>query len=110
MAHAKRQVNKLRYRYPFTSIVDARYTFIEEMATVFRNMNTSLKPSPTRVMILTNDTSEALTLQGILSITKIILEKGANYVLTRTFQSDRLEGEFGIYRQQSGGNQYISVE
>ena len=97
-------------RYPFTSIVDPRYTFIEEMATEFRNMNTSLTPYPKRVMTLTNDTSEALylTLQGIVSITKILLEKGANYVLT--FQSDRLEGEFGIYRQQSGDNQYISVE
>ena len=99
-------------RYPFTSIVDLRYIFIEEMATEFRNMNTFLTPYPTLVMTLTNDTSEAryLTLQGIVSITIILLEKGANYVLTGTFQSDRLEGEFGIYRQQSGGNQYISVE
>ena len=70
-------------RYPFTTgIVDPRYTFIEEMATEFRNMKTSLTPYPTRVMTLTNDTSKALylTLQGIVSITKILLEKGANYV------------------------------
>ena len=38
-----------------------------------------------------------------MSITKILLEKGANYVLTGTFQSDRLESEFG--RQQSRVNQ-----
>ena len=32
------------------------------------------------------------------------------YVLTGHIQSDRLEAEFGIYRQQSGGNYNISVQ
>ena len=32
-----------------------------------------------------------------------------SYVLTAELQSDRLEGEFGIYRQLSGGNFHISV-
>ena len=32
------------------------------------------------------------------------------YVLTGHLQSDRIEAEFGIYRQQSGGNYNISVQ
>ena len=32
------------------------------------------------------------------------------YVLTGESQSDRIEGGFGVYRQQSGGNYYISVQ
>ena len=35
---------------------------------------------------------------------------GWTYVLPGKIQSDRLEGKFGIYRQASGGNYYISVE
>ena len=31
-------------------------------------------------------------------------------VITLFSQSDRLEAEFGIYRQQSGGNFHISVQ
>ena len=31
------------------------------------------------------------------------------YVLTVELQSDRLEGEFGIYRQSSWGNYHISA-
>ena len=30
--------------------------------------------------------------------------------MTGEYQSDRLEGEFGIYRQLNGGNYYMSVE
>ena len=30
--------------------------------------------------------------------------------MTGNYQSDRLEGEFGIYRQLNGGNYYMSAE
>ena len=33
---------------------------------------------------------------------------GFDYVLLREFQSDRIEGEFGIYRQSTGGNMFSS--
>ena len=39
-----------------------------------------------------------------------MLRFGCSYVLPGKIQSDRLEGEFGIYRGSSGGNYYISVE
>ena len=38
-----------------------------------------------------------LTLQGIIGMIKL-LSKGFGYVLPSAFQSDKLEGEFGIYR------------
>ena len=63
-------------------------------------------------MCLTEDTSYALhlTLKGIVALIKLLLTKGFTYVLPGIFQSDRLEGEFGIYRQSAGGNYYISVQ
>ena len=58
-----------------------------------------------RVMCLTTDTSNALhlTLNGLVSLIKFLLKNGFSYVLPGNFQSDRLEGESGIYRQSAGG-------
>ena len=62
--------------------------------------------------MLTVDTSNALfiTLTGISGLIKLLLSKGFNYVLPGTFQSDRLEGEFGVFRQSAGGCYYISFQ
>ena len=61
---------------------------------------------------MTSETANALhqTFHGIVDITKTMLRSGYPYVLPGKIQSDRLEGEFGIYRGSSGGNYYISVE
>ena len=61
---------------------------------------------------LTVDTSNALfiRLTGISALIKLLLSKGFNYVLPGTFQSDRLEGEFGVFRQSAGGCYYISFQ
>ena len=37
------------------------------------------------------------------------MKKGFQYVLTALFQSDPLEKRFGIYRQMSGSNYFVSV-
>ena len=37
-------------------------------------------------------------------------EKHFEYLLLGHFQSDSIEGEFGVFRQASGGNYYISYE
>ena len=65
-----------------------------------------------RVMCLTVDTSEALfiTLNGISALIKLLLSKGFSYVLPGSYQSDRLEGEFGIFRQSAGGCYYKSFQ
>ena len=61
---------------------------------------------------LTGDTSNALhvTLLGMVDLIKTLLQHGHKYVLPGKIQSDRVEGEFGIYRQNSGGNYFISVD
>ena len=38
------------------------------------------------------------------------MRKNFSYVLLGHFQSDRIEGEFGVFRQSSVGNYYISYE
>ena len=101
-----------RNREPFKSLEDERYKFISDMADRFKEMDVSLSKYPGRIMCLTVDTSNAIyvTLKGIVALIKLLLTKGFSYVLPGTFQSDRLEGEFGIYRQSSGGCYYISVQ
>ena len=65
-----------------------------------------------QVMCLTFDTSNALNapLIRLVSLIKLLLNHGFSYVLPENFQSDRLEGEFGIYRKSSGGCYYISLQ
>ena len=61
-------------------------------------------------MTLTADTSQALiiTLKGLVSLIKHLLEKGLPYVMPGEMQSDRLEGESGAFRQMNGANYYMS--
>ena len=66
-----------------------------------------------RVRSLTDDTRTALhmTLHGLVDMAKMFLvEKNILYNLFGQFQSDPIEGEFGVYRQDSGGNYYICYE
>ena len=81
------------------------------MVDKFKEMDTSLSQYNTRVMCLTVDTSNALGVTlGLIALIKLLLSKGFKYVLPGTFQSDRLEGEFGVYRQSAGGCSYISLQ
>ncbi|XP_065659062.1 uncharacterized protein LOC136083583 [Hydra vulgaris] len=50
------------------------------------------------------------TLQGLVELIKKLLSEDHRYVRPGIFQTDRLKGEFGIYRQLSGGNYFISEE
>ena len=101
-------------RESFSCVHDTRLTFIQDieqdMATMFKQMETSSASTHTRVMGLTCDTGNALhvTLNGLAALIPELLTK-MRYVLTAELQSDRLEGEFGIYRQSSGGNYHISA-
>ena len=101
-----------RNREPFRTLEDERYKFINDMADKFKEMDASLSKYSGRIMCLTVDTSNALyvTLQGIVALIKLLLTKGFSYVLPGTFQSDRIEGEFGIYKQSLGGCYYISTQ
>ena len=66
-----------------------------------------------RLKSLTYETRDALTqtLKGLVELSHVLLEdKTMRYILLGFFQSDRLEGEFGVYRQMSGGCYYVAVE
>ena len=65
-----------------------------------------------RVRGLTADKSNALhlTLNGFVQLIKTLVLSHFKYVMPGTIQSDRLEGEFGIYRKPSGGNYTKSAE
>ena len=97
---------------PFNSLNDKRFDFLRSLARMFKEMDTYSASSHTRVMGLTTNTSSALhiTLNGICNVLQTLLRRGMKYVLTGHLQSDRIEAEFGIYRQQSGGNYNISVQ
>ena len=72
------------------------------LAEKFKDMDTFKSSYSSRVMCLTHDTSNALhlTLNIIVSLIKLLLNKDFNCVLLGSFQSDRLEGESGIFRQR----------
>ena len=40
----------------------------------------------------------------------LIRDKEFKYVLLGTFQSDPIEGDYGVFRGDSGGNMYIALE
>ena len=66
-----------------------------------------------RVQTLTRETADSLsqTLDGLVALTKMLLEdENIKYILLGVFQSDCIEGEFGIYRQAFGGLYYITLE
>ncbi|KAJ4446704.1 hypothetical protein ANN_13401 [Periplaneta americana] len=62
---------------------------------------------------LSNDTHTALahTIESLIYMCKYIFhELKWKYVLLGKFQTDKLEGRFGQYRQMSGGNYNVSAE
>ena len=91
-------------------IDDDRFPFLENMACMFEEMSAATAKYPGRVMCLTSQTSQALsvTLRGIVEVSKTLLRNGVDYVMTGELNDERLEGEFGIFRGLNGGNYYMS--
>ena len=95
-------------RKPITSASDMSLTFLENAASFFSKLTSNKAsvvpgvPQQTRrVMALTKETSASLsqTLRGLTTMCADLLKDNAvHYVLLGRFQSDALEGEFGIYR------------
>ena len=49
-------------------------------------------------------------MRGLAAVCKYLLDTaGFTYVLLREIQSDRIEGEFGVYRQSTGGNAFMTA-
>ena len=91
---------------------DYRWKFMLDMAESFQKMVTKTTQYKHRIMCLTSETSNALSMSinGLVSLAGLLLQHGLEYVMFRHFQSDRLEGEFGVFRQLNGGNYHMSVD
>lgn len=63
-----------------------------------------------RIKCLTHDTKRALlqTTECQIFLCQHLLKNGFNYVLLREIQSDRIEGEFSVYRQSTGSNSFMT--
>ena len=62
--------------------------------------------------MLTHDTKKALvqTTAGQIDLCRHLIEKeGFEYVPLRDLQSDRIEGEFSVYRQSTGANAFMAA-
>ena len=64
-----------------------------------------------RIQCFTHDTKRALvqTTEGMIAICQFLFSVGFEYVLLRELQSDRIEGEFSVYRQSTGANAFMAV-
>lgn len=64
-----------------------------------------------RKQCFTHDTRKALiqTMYGMIALCTHLLSSGFEYVLLREIQSDRIEGEFGVYRQSTGANAFMTA-
>ena len=89
-------------RLPFSDPNDERLDFILKMATIFKQMDNSVRGARSNAL--------HQTLVGIVDLIETLLSLGHQYALPGKFSSDRTEGEFGIYRQSSGRNFLISAE
>ena len=65
-----------------------------------------------RVKCLTKDTSNALhhTCQGLVDLSKYLLQSSHSYILLGNFTTDPLEKAFGKLRQGSGGTYFINIQ
>ena len=99
-----------REKYPVSEPNDERLDFLERMDTSLKLMDTAKRGQ--RIRGDTGDTANAwhVTLNGLADLVKSLLALGLKYICIGKMQSDRLEGEFGVIRQLSGGNYWISVE
>ena len=97
-------------KYPVSEPNDERLDFLVRMGTSLKLRDTAKRGQ--RIRGLTGDTANAwhVTLNGLVDLVKSLLALGLKYICIGKMQSDRLEGEFGVIRQLSGGNYWISVE
>ena len=64
---------------------------------------------PNRQRAMTHDTKKALvqTMNGLIAVCNYLYDQGFNYVLLGSIQSDKIEGEFSVYRSSTGSNSFM---
>ena len=96
-------------RRPIQSPTDQQLQYLSDFSESVRGMKAKRK---NRRQTLSWETSHSLTqtLDGLVSLCKSLLtsDPAPEFILLGAFQSDCIEGEFGIYRQAFGGLYHIT--
>ena len=101
------QGQDIRMRDPNCCVQDKNSTSLQTYLNIFEGAKSGFGKN--RIESLTHDTKKALvqTTAGQMAVCKHLYSKGFKYVLLRELQSDRVEGEFSVYRQSTGGNAFM---
>ncbi|XP_070196711.1 uncharacterized protein [Littorina saxatilis] len=99
-----------RLNDPHRAVQEPGSTSLDTFLGVFQGADS--RHGATRIQCLTHDTKKALvqTMQGLAAVCKYLLtSEHFESVLLREIQSDRLEGEFSVYRQSTGANSFMTT-
>ena len=99
----------IRFNNPNKSAQYPSSTNLQKCLKIFESSNSG--QGPTRKECLTHDTLKALmqTTKGLIALCQHLFSIGFDYVILREIQSDRIEGEFSVYRQSTGANAFMNV-
>lgn len=99
----------IKFKNPYQAVQDKNSTTLQSFLEKFHAANSA--HGQKRIQCLTHDTKRALiqTTEGLMAVCSHLLSKGFKYVLLREIQSDRIEGEFSVYRQSTGANAFMGA-
>ena len=100
----------LRMKDPHRAVQGPQSTNLQSFLAIFQEAASGHGPS--RIQCLTHDTKKALvqTMEGLIAVCRYLInEENFQYVLLREIQSDRIEGEFSVYRQSTGANSFMTT-
>ena len=100
----------LRLKDPYRAVQAPESSTLPTFLRIFQGAESG--HGANRIQCLTHDTKKALvqTMQGLIAVCEHLLTSANfEYVLLREIQSDRLEGEFSVYRQSTGANSFMTT-
>ena len=99
-----------RMNDPYRAVQDPQSTSLQTFLLIFQEASSG--HGANRIKCFTHDTKNALvqTMQGLIAVCRYLFRNADfHYVLLREIQSDRLEGEFSVYRQSTGANSFMTT-
>ena len=104
LVNVKSKGEAKRFNDPARQVQQPTSVSIQQYTELFQRVESG--HGKTRVKCLTHDTKKALvqTMQGLCAVCTYLFDAGFQYVLLGSIQSDRIEGEFSVYRQATGAN------
>ena len=98
----------LRFNDPNMCVQDGSTNSLDLFLRKFKEAESGFGKN--RIQCLTHDTKKAIvqTTEGMIDLCKHLLSTGFKYAFLREMQSDRIEGEFSVYRQSNGANYFMT--